>query len=65
MDLLYKVDGRILRALNGWHLQEGGRIHMLVGETTPRGLYHIIGLRASGRGNEQAWIKVDARILVR
>ncbi len=64
IDMLYKIDDELQPPILDWRMDDHDRIMMFVASTTRKGVYHIIGIRRSGTLPTNAWISVNARLVV-
>ncbi len=65
IDVLYTIDGNPMPAVRNWSLDARQSVSILVGTTSRKGEYHIIGIRDSAAPDRNLWISVDARVRIR
>jgi hypothetical protein len=65
IDVQYTLDDRELPLQRNWVLDKSREIRLNVGASTPKGLYHFIGVRDSEESDPNRWIKIDNFIQVR
>lgn len=64
VDLLYTLDGHAMPPVTNWRLDAGRSLRVFVDHSTPRGVYHLIGIRDSRDEKLNQWIAIDASIRV-
>jgi hypothetical protein len=64
-DMLYTIDGRLMTPVTDWHLDFQQHVHLFVGASSQKGLYHVIGIRETNPVNPNKWIEVDATVIVK
>jgi hypothetical protein len=65
IDMLYSINGELMPPLLNWRLESGRKVRIFVDAWTPKGLYHIVGIRESGSLPANRWISVNARVRVK
>ena len=65
IDLLFSINGEQQAPQKRFFLDNSQFVSFPVNSKTPRGLYHIIGIRSTSALASDPWIKVDARLLIR
>ncbi len=64
IDLLYELNGQLQPPSVNWKLNGDGA-SVPLGISTPRGVYHWIGIRDSSSTSWNEWISIDVRVSVR
>jgi hypothetical protein len=65
IDLLYELNGRLMPPALDWRLDKHYGASAPVSALTPRGKYHVIGIRDSSTRALNRWFAVELRMLVR
>jgi len=65
VDVLYTLDGNAMPPVRNWYLERDRALRVFVSTSTPKGVYHIIGIRDSALPEVNRWIRVDATVRVR
>jgi hypothetical protein len=65
VDVLYTLDGALMPPVRNWYLEKDHALRVFVSTSTPKGAYHIIGIRDSNLPAGNQWIRVDATVRVR
>lgn len=65
LDLLYAIDGEPMPPVRGLPLDADQSTRIFVGGMTRKGLYQIIGIRASESSDPNTWVRVDTSMRVR
>ncbi len=65
IDLLYTVDGREMPPVRNWVLDSLHTARVFVGPSTPKGLYHIVGIRDSDSLGKEEWEQVDVSVRIK
>jgi len=64
IDVMYTIDGRSMPPVINWRLDETHRAILFLDKSTPKGLYHLIGIRDSRQGGQNVWIRTDVKVRV-
>jgi len=65
IDVLYKLNGELLPPIRNWRLDNNYAVSLPLDKSTPRGVYHWIGIRKAAARDWNKWIPLDLRITVR
>jgi len=64
-DVLYTIEGERQPPQTRWILDKQQSIRFPVTPATPKGMYHVIGIRDSAAPAPNPWIRVDASVRIR
>ena len=65
IDVLYKLDDELLPPILNWRLDKNHSVSLPLDKSTPRGVYHWIGIRGASTRDLNKWIPIDVRITIR
>jgi hypothetical protein len=65
IDVLYTIDGTLVPPVKRWFLDAEMSTRVFVSAKTPKGLYHIIGVRDSYSSARNEWVRVDVKVRVK
>ncbi len=65
LDLLYTIEDDPMPPVRGLPLDDNQSAQVFVAGLTRKGMYHIVGIRASGSADPDKWVRVDTIMRVR
>jgi hypothetical protein len=65
IDMLYTSNGMCMPPIRGHPLDSDQTARVFVPSISGKGLYHYVGIRASGEKNKNLWYHVDATLLIK
>jgi hypothetical protein len=65
IDLLYTSNGKWMRPIRGYRLNDDQSSFVFVGSASERALLHYVGIRASGEGNNNRWFQIDTWVRIK